>query len=264
MDLKKLFSKVIVLCVVCFSLLGCSTDNDAQSSTYLDEVSFSVQGDSCIFVGSGGEQYIPVPSYRNKDSIKVGAIRFQILKDESTGKQHRYLVRLMQEPVKLDAFIDGVESRSQLDTIANDGVINVKVCALFEGNYHLLLGIDYPTTGKKHGLNLYYIKGGYIPATGTANMDTLKLVLRHNAQGDRFTKQCSYDMFVNYGMISSYYFAYDVTKYATQTNMLNPLYVDVEYTAVDITGTAKVAHAGLKIPSLKPVPNTDYERIPER
>lgn len=228
---KLLFAGVFIL-IVLFCLSSCLDNDNDENSWYVDEVAVVTEGDSCYFVGSGGDIYVPQPKYTNKANMKVGAIQFKISKESVKGDDHTYYINLLYNPVPLDATVNSASSRLKLDSVKDNVVQLVKVHS-FINNRYLVLGVNYNVQQKKHYQTLCYAEDEGFSHTSSTNVpDTLKFILRHNANGEENTSITSYDFFLQAGKISGFYYAYDIKDIldaALKKNNNKKMYIDVEY-----------------------------------
>lgn len=248
---KLLFAGGFIV-IVLFCLSSCLDNDNDENSWYVDEVAFINEGDSSYFVGSGGDIYVPQPKYTNKANMKVGAIQFKILKERERGDNHTYYINLLNAPVALDATVNSASSLLKLDSVKDNVVRQVKVHS-FINNRYLVLGINYNAQQQKHYQTLCYAQEeGFIHTSSINVPDTLKFILRHNANGEENTSITSYDLFLQIGRISGFYYAYDIKDIldaALKRNNNKKVYIDVEYKyGIAANALGEKCHVGFNYP----------------
>ena len=247
---KFIFGGFILLLGMTLSFMSCSIDNDdGYSDSYHDIVNIVNSGDSCYFIGSDGEKYIPVPKYTNMNNIKTAAIVFRVLSDESTSQSEQFHIKLYQDPVKLDAAVDSAQTFAKLDSVKNDSILGLKPIRLINNQY-LIMAINYNINSKPHYFTLCYTEDkGFVKSGSKSISDTLKLVLRHNANNDEASPYTSYYYYNNYNRISCYYKGFyigGILNAAYKKSGKSDIYIDIEAKIYENDNrTCKIVHTGL-------------------
>jgi|GEM_PF-3718242 len=252
---KSILGGIAFLFAMALSFVSCSIDNDEgcdYNNSYLDIAAVVTSGDSCYFIGSGGEKYIPTPKYTNTNNIKSSAIVFRILSDESTSQAKQFHIQLYQDPVKLDATVDSAPTVAKLDSVKNDSILDFNP-VYYINNQYLVMAINYNIDTKLHYFTLCYAADKGFVTSGSKNVpDTLKFTLRHNANNDAASQYTSYYLYHSANKISCYCKGFDIGSIlsaAYKQSGKSTMYIDIQAkTHDDGSRVCTISHNGFTYP----------------
>ena len=246
---KCIFGGFALLLGMTLLFMSCSIDNDDDyRGGYHDIVAIVNSGDSCHFIGSNGCDYTLYPKFNNTNNIKVAAIWFKVLKDETTSSQQQFRIELLQNPVKLDATVDTAPTVAKLDSVKNDSILDLKTIYFIDG--YLVMGINYSIATNLHYFTLCYASDKGLVSSGSKSIpDTLKFILRHNANNDAASSYTSEYLYQSTNKISCYCKGFDIysifwnaCKQSGKTN----IYIDIQAKVYDIISRkCKIIHTGI-------------------
>jgi hypothetical protein len=264
-NIKAIVYIAILLIIALLIFMSCSTndgeDFSDEGTVCTDFAIMQPKSDGTVeFIGSD-EKYVcdftgSVMPAAQKHFV---LINFMVEENISTSTQDIYKIVLIGEPQILDRAVESAATESQLDSVKNDPVIEFSPIKLV-GEQYLLCVCNYDMTlltqgGKAHYFTLCYLNdNGYIHSNDDMEPDTLKLELRHNANGDIATTT-TLEMMYDYTdlQIPSYYMGFDVSGIL---NGIGPemkkynkdIYIDVKYLQKsETTNYEQDAHSGIML-----------------
>jgi hypothetical protein len=264
-NIKAVVYMAILLIIALLIFMSCNT-NDGEDYTdegtvYSDFAIMQPKNDGTVeFIGSE-ETYVcgfessVIPTTQKHFVL----INFMVEEDISTATQDIYRIVLIGEPEILDRAVESAATESQLDSVKKDPVIEFSPIKMV-GEQYLMCACNYDMSllaqgGKAHYFTLCYAKDkGYVHSSDDMEPDTLKLELRHNANGDNATTTTSEMMYDYKGLqISSYYMGFDVSGILEEIRQEmkeynKDIYIDVKYLQKsETTNDEQEAHSGLML-----------------
>jgi hypothetical protein len=228
---------MILMLFACLSISSCmdhEDDYDYNNGGYVYQDFVSIvrtSTDSCYFIGSTGNIYIPSKKYVNEENITCGYIYFYITQDMSTSAARKYIIKLFYDVVPLDRPLVVKPTAEDWNYLRNDSLISVSANG-FLNDTHLLIGANYYYSGKvKHEFTLCYAENtGFHQSSSSTVADTLCFELRHNAKDEQNTTETVEDFLNTSNDMRQANLAYniaDIVKAARTKNGGKEIYIDV-------------------------------------